>query len=278
MKKCLAISGGLLLAVANLQAQVLLSGGLTYSQNFDSLASVATTTVSWTDNSTLPGWYAARAYTGGTSGPLGSYPYNSYRVSGGEINNGWIYSFGTNGTGPITDRAFGSISSGTPKTNAFGVRFQNDTTSVLGNVIVSYTGEQWRLGQGNVNFPNTLWFAYRIGTSLTDPGPNNMTDWTAVAALDFTSPIMASATTDPAMPLDGNAAANRIGFSNILIPGITLNPGEELFLRWIDPDETGNDMGLAVDDLSVNFSIVPEPSALVLVGLGVLALALRRRI
>jgi hypothetical protein len=81
-------------------AQILLSGGLTYSQNFDSLASSTTTTTApWVDNTTLSGWYASRAFTGGTSTALGPYAYSSYRVSGGENNTGRIYSFGTNDVG-----------------------------------------------------------------------------------------------------------------------------------------------------------------------------------
>ena len=76
------------------QAQVLLSGGLTYSQNFDSLASSMTgTTVPWTDNSTLVGWYASRAITA-SGGAYGPTAYTSYRVAPGTNNSGWVYSFG----------------------------------------------------------------------------------------------------------------------------------------------------------------------------------------
>ncbi len=259
------------------QSQVLLSGGLTYSQNFDSLASSSTTTtVPWADNTTLPGWYASRAYTGGTSTPFGPYAYTSYRVSGGEQNNGWIYSFGTNGVGLITDRALGSVSSGTPKTNVFGVRLQNNTADILGNVLISYTGEQWRNGGNTSLAAQTLLFSFQVSsTPFTSPiGTDNGGNWSQFAALNFTSPIV-SATGGA---LDGNDPANRTQFSNVLLTDVTINPGDEIFLRWLDIDDSGNDHGLGVDDLSVSFStVVPEPSTAALSLLGLVGLWIRRR-
>jgi len=93
MKKLIAISScvGVLALAAN--GQILLSGGLTYSQNFDSLASAPVSSNStWTDNVTLLGWYASRAYTSGTTSAFGPYAYTSYRISAGEVNNGLLYS------------------------------------------------------------------------------------------------------------------------------------------------------------------------------------------
>ena len=43
---------------------------------------------------------------------------------------------------------------------------------------------------------------------------------------------------------------------------------EEIFLRWLDIDDSGNDHGLGVDDFSITFSAaVPEPTAVALGGL-----------
>jgi hypothetical protein len=273
MKKLFTITLACGLAISA-QAQVLLSGGLTYSQDFDSLASSSTTTtVPWSDNTTLLGWYASRAHTGGSATPYGPYAYTSYRASGGEINNGWIYSFGTNGVNAITERAFGSISSGTPRTNAWGMRIQNDTSDVMGNVTISYTGEQWRNG-GNVS-PQTMAFSYRTSSGpITDPTPGNEAGWTPFAGLDFVTPTTGAASS----PLDGNAAGNRFVFSNIMLPGVTLLPGDEIFLRWLDIDNSGNDHGFGVDDLSVSFSVIPEPSSFLLAGLGILGLSFWRRL
>src|SRR5437870_3534551 len=146
--KTLFSACGLLAFALSAQSQVLLSGGLTYTQNFDSLSNAPNGTVAnftWTDNATpgLTGWYASRAFTAGTTSAFGPYAYTSYRMDGGAANNGLLYSYGqTNGT----DRALGSLGSGTPKTNIFGVRIQNDRANPVDTVTVSYTGEQWRNG------------------------------------------------------------------------------------------------------------------------------------
>jgi hypothetical protein len=70
--------------------------------------------------------------------------------------------------------------------------------------------------------------------------------------LNFTGPV-ATAT---AGALDGNATANRTVFSNVLLPGVVLLPGQEIFLRWVDLNDAGNDHGLAVDDFSLTFTSV----------------------
>ena len=258
------------------QAQVLLSGGLTYSQNFDSLASsTTTTTVPWADNTTLPGWYASRAYVSGTTSAFGPFTWTSYRVAGGENNSGSIYSFGTNGVGPITDRALGSISSGTPKTNVFGVRIKNDTANSVGAITVSYTGEEWRNG-GNTAV-QTLAFSYGTSSvgfsSPIDTGTPGVNGWVGFAALNFNTPVTGAT----AGVLDGNDPANRTIISPTVLTGVTLNPGDEIFLRWLDIDDSGNDHGFGIDDLTVSFSAVPEPSSAVLAGLGFVALISWRR-
>jgi hypothetical protein len=276
MRKLLALLAvtGCLTVAAN--AQILLSGGLTYTQNFDSLSNTpAASSGTWTDNATpgLEGWYASRAYVSSTTSPYGPFSYPTYRVGDGSANNGSIWSFGTIGA---TDRALGSLGSGTPKTNVFGVRLRNDTGSVLDTVTVSYTGEQWRNGGNTAVQPLT--FSYQVSsTPFTSPigvdsAPNN--GWTGVSALTFNSPTVGAT----AAALDGNAAANRTVFSPTILTGVTLNPGDEIFLRWLDIDDSGNDHALAVDDFGVSFSqVVPEPGLAVLGGMGLLALCLRGR-
>jgi uncharacterized protein len=272
MKKILFVLSLAVVGSLTIQAQVLLSGGLTYSQNFDSLSNApAGTTYTWVDNAVLPGWYASRAYNSGTTSAFGPYAYPSYRVGDGSANNGWIWSFGTAGA---TDRALGSIGSGTPKTNAFGVLIQNDTASAVDNVLISYTGEQWRNG-GNTA-AQALAFSYKIFPAFAAPldvVPAGINGWTAFSALDFISPITGST----AGALDGNLTANRLVFSSILLTGVTLNPGDGILLRWVDIDDSGNDHGFGVDDFSASFSVVPEPSTLALSALAGLGLVLLRR-
>jgi uncharacterized protein len=273
MKKLLSVLSLAALVVFSSSAQVLLSGGLTYSQNFDSLSNApAASTPAWSDGASMTGWYASRAYTAGTTSSYGPYAYTSYRVGDGTANNGWLWSLGTAGA---SDRALGSIGSGTPKTNAFGVWIQNDSGSAVDNVLVSYTGEQWRNG-GNTS-AQPLAFSYTsfsgaYGGAL-DVAPAGANGWVGVSALNFISPITGAT----AGALDGNLSANQTVFSSILLSGVTVNAGDSIFLRWVDIDDAGNDHGLAVDNFSVSFSAVPEPSTLALAALGGLGLSLLRR-
>jgi hypothetical protein len=276
MKKLLLVLSLAAVSALTVQAQVLLSGGLTYSQNFDSLANVTniTQTPTWADNTTLVGWYASRTYTGGTSTAIGPYSYTTYRVGEGGANNGWIWSFGI--AYGNSDRALGSVGSGTPKTNAFGVWIKNDTGADVNNILVSYTGEQWRNG-GNtaVQYLN---FSYKTFASdysgVLDTVTAGVNGWVGVSALNFASPTVGST----AGALDGNATANRTVFNNIVLSGVTVAAGSGIFLRWVDIDDSGNDHGFGVDDLSVSFSPVPEPSTLAVGGcLALLGLVLRNR-
>lgn len=278
MKKLIAIIACGAGLVSVVEGQVLLSGGLTYSQNFDTLATSTTTAQpAWTDNSTLTGWYVRRARTV-SGGTLGSFTYPTIRLDNGGANNGSVYDYGSFGS---TDRALGSIGSGTISTNAIGVEIRNDTASAVSLDSISYNGEQWRVGQGNTNSAatiNILRFAYQVSSSpITDPRPdigNGDGGWVPFAGLNFTNNTIATSSTDPGGPIDGNVHTTAISSS---LTGIILNPGDEVFLRWLDPDETGNDMGLAIDDFTANFSEVPEPSAAVLGGLGLLAFGFWRR-
>ena len=214
--------------------QILMSGG-TYAQNFDALASSGTAN-GWTNNLTLPGWYASKASADSTTFSAGS----------GTSATGGIYSFGTNGINPASDRALGSLASA-GNTYAYGVRFTNDTVSAQTNIIISCTGEQWRNGGSGV--AETISFYYAAGSS---PMTNSFSAaaWTSFNALNFTSRI----TSASSAALDGNAAANRQVFTNVVLTGVVVQPGQELFLRWGDTDDAGSDDGLAIDNLTVSFN------------------------
>jgi endonuclease/exonuclease/phosphatase family metal-dependent hydrolase len=215
-----------------------MSGG-TYSQNFDSLANSGSP--GWTENVTLPGWYASK----------GGADATTYIAGTGTGSTGGIYSFGTNGVNSILDRALGSVAS-SGNAYAYGVRFTNDTAFVQTNITVSYAGEQWRNANGSGAVTNTLSFSYQIASlPLTNADAANSQTWTSFAPLDFHSPIVNAGGSGTA--LDGNAAANRQLFTNITLTGAAVQPGQEILLRWRDTDDSGSDAGLAVDDLTVSF-------------------------
>lgn len=233
-----AAVAALALVATHATAQVLLSGG-TYTQNFDSLPS-AIGNNPWTNNETLLGWYAASQ-----SQPASQAGYTNIIGGSGTANTGAIYAF-TNAGAP-SDKALGSASSGTPNNIAYGVRFLNNTGVPLTNFAVSYTGEQWRNG-GNTSL-QPLAFSYRIDVGIVGSDPANASVWVAVPALNFVSPT-ASAT---AAALDGNDSANRTVIASVQLQGFVIFPGQEIFFRWLDINDAGNDHGLAVDDLTVTF-------------------------
>ncbi|HNI43042.1 MAG TPA: hypothetical protein PK230_00005 [Chitinophagales bacterium] len=217
---------------------------ISYTQNFNSFG---TTNVTWTDNSTLAGWYAEKGtgtanFTAGAAG--------TFTAGTGTGTTGSYYNFGASGG---ADRTLGSLatntitgSTGTAAINTafrYGVKITNTNSFPLNAATITYTGEQWR-DNGNTT-PQYLDVEYS-----TDATTNLSTGtWTAVSALRFTGPI-ASAT---ATALDGNLPANRTTITYALT-GINIPAGGSFWIRWIDYNEVGNDHALGIDDLSVFLS------------------------
>ncbi|MCW3126033.1 MAG: Fibronectin type domain protein, partial [Bacteroidetes bacterium] len=146
------------------------TSGLVYQQNFNSLPS--TGSVTWVDNTTIPGWYASSsniATTGVNSGT-------------GSNNAGGIYSFGA---ASASDRALGSLASGGSNTITYGVKLNNSTGAPVNRVFVQYTGEQWRDG-GSGAVANSLTFSYSTTATTLTTG-----SYTAATALDYTSTVAA---------------------------------------------------------------------------------------
>jgi endonuclease/exonuclease/phosphatase family metal-dependent hydrolase len=243
----LAILVGVPLCSTDAGAQILMSAG-NYAQHFDALADSGGNHP-WTDNVTLPGWYAAKE----------GAPATTYAAGTGSGNAGGLYSFGVSGVNDFTDRALGSLASGSAGALAFGVRFLNDTGATVSNLVVSFTGEQWRNANGTGAVTNTLSFSYRVAAGpLAGADALNTQSWTAESALDFPSPVVDGGGNGTA--LDGNAAANRRVFANVPLAGVAVPNGQEIFLRWRDVDDSGSDAGLAVDDVTVNFETAGSSS------------------
>ncbi len=208
--------------------------GTPLTENFDSLAQTGTN-IAWADNTTIPGWYSTRT---------------TYNSGTGSSNTGALYSFGVAGTNPVTERALGSVASGGTGTVYQAARLTNNTGGTITLLAISYVGEQWRNG-GNIT-AHTLTFQYQIANAGAITGANAPTSgWTTFAPLSFTGPITGAA----AATLDGNSPANRIPISASL--AVTVNSGQEIWVRWQDPDDAGNDHGLAIDDFSVTASGIP---------------------
>lgn len=240
------------------------AAGDTYSQNFDNVSvSNSGTAGSWTDNSTIPGWYQAQ--TGTNPKPT------IITVDNGSSNAGGLHLFGTDAPTTPGEYALGSIASGTA-IPTFGVRFTNNTGQSLTSFSLGYTGEEWRSGTN----PNTLTFAYSVGATGLTTGT-----YTDVASLNFTGPASGSN-----IAINGNSGDNQVTFAPTTISGLTWDPGQDLWLRWSDVNDAGNDAGLGVDNITFTAdaepAAAPEPSSMAVMalgigGLGVLVMRRRRK-
>ncbi|MFN7928322.1 MAG: hypothetical protein U0Y68_10315 [Blastocatellia bacterium] len=195
--------------------------GAPYTQNFDALAATGTSA------NLPPGWSLSET---GTSAD------ENYRASDGASNAGDTYSFGTN-----SDRALGTLQSSS-LTATMGACFTNNTGAPITSVVISFTGEQWRLGAAGR--ADRLDFQYSLDATNLKTG-----SWMNVDELDFESPV----TTGTTGAKNGNDAANRTKIS-ATVTGLNLPTGATFFLRWTDFNATGADDGLAIDD----FSLTPK--------------------
>ncbi|MBA4292647.1 hypothetical protein C0431_06710 [bacterium] len=256
MKKLILIAAPLCLATSAL-AQVSFTGG-TYTQNFNSLPSTGSAT--WTNNSTLVGWSAITDATASIT---------TVGAGVGTSTTAGLYGFGI---ASASDRAIGFVAS-----NAFtgasstgrgyiGVLIQNTSSDVLENIVVGYTGEQWR--KENNSSANALSFSYSLNNTSLTSGVYNF-----VNPMGFASPITGATS---ATALDGNQNANRAVLSTSLT-GVSLNPGDTIMIRFIDLNDSGNDHILAVDDFNFSAEAVPEPATMTILAGAAAMAALRRR-
>lgn len=265
-KRLLALAA---LAAASVSAQAaiqLTDGNLSYSQDFNTLASSGTTAVTWLNDSTLQGWSLFNS-TGAA--------ITSYIVSTGASNTGSFASFGAAGS---TDRALGGLASGgsyfgSPASGAvagyMAVAFTNSSSSTFDSFTLSFDGEQWRNGGNTSAQPMVL--QYGFGSSFATVG-----SWTtAGSSFNWSSPVTGAT----AAAVDGNAAGH-VAVAGGTISGLNWSSGQTLWIRWVENNDVGNDHGLAIDNVSLSVtSAVPEPSsyALMLAGLGTVGLIVRRR-
>ncbi len=228
MQRFTLVIGIVCLAISNLFGQVTLtSGDATYTEDFNTLANTGTA-VTWTDNTTITGWYSDET---------------DYNASAGTSTAGALYSFGT---GTDSDRALGSLASGGTGTVFYGVRILNNTGSTITELNVSYTAEQWRQTTAAAN---TTAVSYQVGATDLTSG-----SWTSVTSLDITSLQAGTATGS----LDGNDASNQSSLSATITTSVA--NGQEIWIRWVDSDDTGSDHGLAVDNFSITGCGTGEPT------------------
>lgn len=218
-------------------AQVPMTTSGSYSQDFNTLATSGTTN-SWSDNSTIANWYSQRTGSG-----------TNYAADAGNATGGNLYSYGT---GTNTDRALGSIGSGNAAAGHFahGVLLRNTSGTTITDIKVSYTLEQWRNAAKTTSDTITFWYK-TSSSAISVLNPNSNATWTKVAGLSLGSPT----NTLTSGALDGNATANKSSLANIAIPGLSLADNEFIILKWEDTNHLGNDHGLAIDDITISWTV-----------------------
>lgn len=208
MKRLLLLAP--LLFATQALSQISYTGGV-YSQNFDSLPGATNNTLNstWTDNSTLPGWYASKTTFSVTDGTVGGTAA-TFDSTSTTANNVGLFSFGTAAS---TDRALGVRATSNFAGNdpvLHGVRLVNNTSQTLTKFTITYTGEQWF--KSSVATAHTLLLDYQFGASSISAGT-----WTAASAGTFTAPV---ATGTTATALNGKPhGEGRCGHGRIMGAG-----------------------------------------------------------
>jgi hypothetical protein len=200
-----------------------------YNETFNSLGNLYSTTY---DFSTLPkAWFAREN---------GSNAETTYRASFGDYSAGNIYSFSDSLS---TERAFGSIGSGSLSESNYGSAWINTTGQVINNVEISYTGEMWR--QGNTSRstgPDTLHFSYAVNAADIQTGNYLNYDF-----MSFYTPVL---TGNLNTATDGNNPTFQ-SYKTSVLGNLNLQPNDTLWVRWTDANSSSYDDGLAIDDFSL---------------------------
>lgn len=232
---------GLLLAVAQSPAQVSITTGGSYSENFDALASAGG---SWADNSTLSGWYAGITNIGTLTFTT---PATFTATSGGASSSTTLYGIRSTGS---TDYALGGIPSSGAGRVLLAWRLLNNDSVAITNLVVTYDGEEWKSSSPINSYVGVSYQIFNAGAgSLAEMG-----GWTdAPASLTFVPPVTGSAT------IDGNDPANRVAGLTASITGINLLPGQEIWFRWYFVKLGGGSFMLGVDNASVSVPVGQPP-------------------
>ena len=183
------------------------------TETFNNLASSGTST-------TLP--------TGIYLDESGSNANTSYSTSTGTSTGGNTYSFGSD-----SDRALGGVASGSLQTS-FGAKIRNETGTTLNSVVISYTGESWRIG--SANRLDQLDFQYSTDATSLDDGT-----WTDFNDLDYVNTGQAT----------GSGSIQHTASLADTLTSLGVTNNGLLWIRWNDLNASGADDGMAVDDLSI---------------------------
>lgn len=239
-----------------------------YSQNFNGLPNQDSGTFTWTDNSSLNGWYR-RANVNNTDQTMDP-DLVDYAVKGANVGNPGFYNVSTAGN---SDRAAGFLVNGQPgglKKGSLGVVFANNTGTTLTGFDLAYQGENWYKAVNET----TLLFQWRVVDSFADINSDidrAQDGWNDSGALSWT---VAADTANAWV----NGTANTASLS-ASISGMALADGQKLVMRWRIAESGAQRAGLMIDDVTVNnWVTIPEPSTAGMLSIALLFALLIRKI
>jgi len=202
----------------------------TYTQDFDGLGTAGGSAAGGSLgllNSNLNGWYFLETGSGANT---------SFTAGNGSGSTGDTLNVGATG---VADRSLGSLQSGTV-VPSFGFWFQNNTGSTISGIGLSYKGETWRIGTANRT--DALNFATSTSATTLSTGT-----WTDVSSLNYVN-TSATATAN-ASKLQSSTISGNLG-------ALSLANGSRMFLRWTDFNASGSDDVLAINDFSLNATLL----------------------
>jgi hypothetical protein len=223
--------------------------GTAYVQNFDTLSNGSGGyanggSKAWTDDSTLPNWFA---------GASGAVLNTSLVLSTGAANpTNRLMSLGADRS---SDRALGANANSSAVTTFLGVAFQNSSGSTLDSFTIGYTGEQWR--ENTNTRTQTMVIEYMIGATASDL--TSASGWSLVTGSTFAS--------SPTLPVSSGSLLFSSTIAPITVTGLSILDGQSVWFRWkqtLDGINNSEDI-IGIDDVSVSFtaapaSPVPEPA------------------
>jgi hypothetical protein len=217
----------LLLPIATIgQVSLTCGTGSIYTQDFSFLG----TGIFALTNNTPLGIYAERQ-------TLNTSPLTFFADAGTLVTPAGYRNYGTAAS---ADRTFGAIAGPAGDTHFYGIRIQNDCGVTAGAIQIQYTAEQWRSGSTT---PQTVAFSYLV--SATD-----ITSLSTGAYINFPTLNIVSPNLTNAGAIDGNLPGNQVPLTGTIT--VSIPPGSEIMLRWTDPDDSGNDQGIGIDNLTVS--------------------------
>ncbi|WP_460893141.1 T9SS type A sorting domain-containing protein [Rufibacter soli] len=215
--------------------------------------------IRWVDNVFIDNWYAGMTSTS-------DLMYSSSSKGAIKHTDDKMYTPGRGmlGMGTQSDFALGSLSA---QANAntvtgdiyYGLKFKNTSTEPIKFLDINFYLEQWL----DANEDNGLLLQYRVASAPnTSIGSIKEGTWTNIGGTTLLSPPqnkVQNSKNEDLTPLDGNLAINRrligITLGGAGTPELTILPGYEFMIRWVNKDNGRNaetkDI-LAIDDLVIN--------------------------